>query len=47
VAVVGEKVPDGTPGTSSAGMFGQRPTKTVARMGAAGEGVSEFMRYLR
>ncbi|MFI6438527.1 hypothetical protein [Streptomyces sp. NPDC050759] len=37
VAVVGEKVPVGTPGNSPAGMFGQRPTKAVARMGAAGE----------
>src|SRR4029453_2234048 len=35
VAVVGEKVPVGTPGTSTTGMFGQRPTKTVARIGGA------------
>jgi hypothetical protein len=28
-------VPVGIPGTSTTGMFGQRPTKTVARMGGA------------
>src|SRR4029453_12155453 len=33
--VVGEKVPLGIPGNSTAGIFGQRPAYTVARIGGA------------
>ncbi|WP_249354698.1 hypothetical protein [Rhodococcus sp. USK13] len=36
MAVVGEKVPSGMPGNSTAGTLGQRLTKTVARMGTVG-----------
>src|ERR1700758_3258208 len=35
VEVVGEKVPLGIPGNSTAGMLGQRPAYTVARIGGA------------
>src|SRR5829696_6322449 len=38
VEVVGENVPLGNPGNSTAGMFGHRPAYTVARTGGASVG---------